>query len=119
MIKLSKTTIDELWWLIISIDYDYSRITIADFEMDDQHLTLWLEDKEDFKNTLNECLEIKITLKQFARVIKADKNSSYESAKMSPMKWYRDEATETEQQWAREEMLKALMTELVEGAVTA
>ncbi|MDB5010067.1 MAG: hypothetical protein JWQ06_856, partial [Mucilaginibacter sp.] len=29
MIKISQKLKDELWWMIISVDYDYSRITIA------------------------------------------------------------------------------------------
>src|SRR3569833_719875 len=70
MIKISQKLKDKLWWLIISVDYDYSRITIADHDLTGDTLTLWLEDKQDFKNTHNECLQINIPTKQFAKIIK-------------------------------------------------
>ncbi len=57
MIKINQKLKDKLWWLVISVDYDYSRITIADHDFNDDTLTLWLEDKHDFKNSLDdECL---------------------------------------------------------------
>jgi len=53
--------------MIISVDYDYSRISIADHEISDDVLTLWLEDKHDFKNTLEECLELALPLKALVK----------------------------------------------------
>lgn len=130
MIKISQKLKDKLWWLVISVDYDYSRITIAEHEIDGDILTIWLEDKQDFKNSLDECLKIDIPAKQFAKVIKAENLNSYEGSKMHPTKnfvyktrieinnpinWYRDDASITEQQWAREAVLKLLLTQLVEN----
>ncbi|MDB4903108.1 MAG: hypothetical protein JWQ63_2389 [Mucilaginibacter sp.] len=130
MIKLSQKLKDKLWWLVISVDYDYSRITIAEHEIDGDILTIWLEDKQDFKNSLDECLKIDISAKQFAKVIKAENLNSYEGSKMHPTKnfvyktrieindpinWYRDDASITEQQWAREAVLRLLLTQLVEN----
>ena len=132
MIKISKKLKDKLWWLVISVDYDYSRITIADHDLTDDMLTLWLEDKHDFKNSLDECLQVDIPTKQFVKIIKAENLNSYEGAKMHPSKnflyktrieinealnWYLDDATLIEQQWAREAVLKLLLTELVETEV--
>ena len=129
MIKIPQKLRDKLWWLIISVDYDYSRITIADHNLSDETLTLWLEDKHDFKNTLDECLQLDIQAKQFAKLIKSENMNSYEGSKMHPTKnyvykarieinepiaWYLDDATLTEQQWAREAVLKHLLTQLVE-----
>jgi hypothetical protein len=129
MIKIPKKLKDKLWWLVISVDYDYSRITIAEHEIDEDILTMWLEDKQDFKNSLDECLKIDIPAKQLAKVIKTENLNSYEGAKMHPTKnfiyktrieindpinWYRDDASTTEQQWAREAVLRLLLTELVE-----
>jgi hypothetical protein len=71
--KLAQKLKDELWWMIISVDYDYSRIGIADHELNDDILTLWLEDKHDFKNSLDECLQLDMSVKQFAKIIKARK----------------------------------------------
>jgi len=130
MIKLNQKLKDELWWLVISVDYDYSRISIADYEINGETLTLWLEDKQDFKNSLDECLQLDISLKNFAKMIRADNLNSYEGTKMhpkgnylyktrieinEPIKWYREDAGETEQQWAREAALKSVLTQLVES----
>ncbi len=129
MIKINQKLKDKLWWLVISVDYDYSRITVADHDFNDETLTLWLEDKHDFKNSLDECLQLDISAKQFAKLIKAENLNSYEGSKMHPTKnfvyktrievnepitWYLDDATLTEQQWAREMVLKQVLTQLVE-----
>ncbi|MBS1503797.1 MAG: hypothetical protein JST32_17135 [Bacteroidetes bacterium] len=132
MIKLTQKLKDELWWLIISVDYDYSRISIADHEISGETLTLWLEDKQDFKNTLDECLQLDISLKNFAKIIRAEGLNSYEGTKTHPKKgfvfktrieinepvrWYREDASAIEQQWAREAVLRSVLTQLVENEV--
>lgn len=129
MIKISQKLKNQLWWLVISVDYDYSRITIADHDLNEDSLTLWLEDKHDFKNSLDECLQVDISTRQFAKLIKNENLNSYEGTKMHPSKnfmyktrieinepiaWYMDDASFTEQQWAREAVLKLLLTQLVE-----
>lgn len=129
MIKIAQKLKDQLWWLIITVDYDYSRISIADHDLTDDTLTLWLEDKHDFKNTLEECLQLDISLKNFARIITTENMNSYEGQRLHPNKqfvyktrvqineaiaWYQYDATLTEQQWAREAMLKSVLTQLVE-----
>jgi hypothetical protein len=132
MIKLTQKLKDELWWLVISVDYDYSRISIAEHEINGDYLTLWLEDKQDFKNTLDECLQLDISLKNFAKMIRAEGLNSYEGTKMHPKKgflyktriefnepitWYREDASQAEQQWAREAAVKSVLTQLVETEV--
>ncbi len=92
-------------------------------------MTLWLEDKHDFKNSLDECLQVDIPIKQFAKIIKVENLNSYEGTKLHPAKnftyktrveineainWYFNDATLNEQQWAREIALKQLLTELIE-----
>ena len=72
MIKLNQKLKDQLWWLVIGVDYDYSRISIADHEINGDYLTLWLEDKHDFKNSLDECLQLDISMKNFAKIIRED-----------------------------------------------
>jgi hypothetical protein len=132
MIKLTQKLKDELWWLIINVDYNYSRICIADHELNDDKFILWLEDKHDFKNSLDECLKVAISIKEFAKVINAENLNSYEGTKLHPNKqfvytariqinepitWYIDDASLIEQQWAREAVLKTLLTQLVETEV--
>jgi len=134
MINISQKLTDKLWWLIISVDYDYSRITIADHDLTDDVLTLWLEDKQDFKNTLDECLQVDIPAKQFAKLIKNENMNSYEGSKIhptknfvykarieinTPIRWYQEDATLSEQQWAREVTLKTLLTQLIETQTKA
>lgn len=129
MIKIAQKIKTQLWWLIITVDYNYSRICVADHDLTDDTLTLWLEDKQDFKNSLDECLKLDISLKSFAKVITAENLNSYEGQRLHPNKqfvyktrvqineaiaWYQHDATLTEQQWAREAMLKAILTQLVE-----
>jgi hypothetical protein len=129
MIKINQKLKTKLWWLVISVDYNYSRICIADHDFNGETLNLWLEDKHDFKNSLDECLLVELPAKQFAKLIKTENLNSYEGSKMHPTKnfvyktrieisdpitWYLDDATLTEQQWAREAILKQLLTQLVE-----
>lgn len=123
---------DAIWWMIISVDYDYSRISIADHEMGEDAITIWLEDKHDFKNTLEECLELVIPFKQYAKVIRNEHLNSYEGTKVHPRKnfiyktwieinepvrWYKEDASATEQQWARDAVVKTILTQLVENEV--
>jgi hypothetical protein len=130
MIRINQKLKDKLWWLVISVDYDYSRISIADHDMNGETLTLWLEDKQDFKNSLDECLQVDIPAKQFARTIKDENLNSYMGSKMHPSKnylyrarieinealaWYNNDATLAEQGWAREAVLKQLLTQLIES----
>ncbi|MEN0053651.1 MAG: hypothetical protein AAGC65_08275 [Mucilaginibacter sp.] len=129
MIKITQKLKQQLWWLIISVDYDYSRIAIADHDLTDDILTLWLEDKHDFKNSLDECLQLDIKAREFAKVIKAENLNSYEGSKVhptknfvykarieinTPLKWYQNDAAVIEQQWAREAVLRTILTQLVE-----
>ncbi|NNU33582.1 hypothetical protein HK413_04465 [Mucilaginibacter sp. S1162] len=129
MIKITQKLKDKLWWMIISVDYDYSRISVADHELNADTLTLWLEDKHDFKNSLEECLQLDITTKQFAKIIMAENLNSYEGEKMhpgknfmyktrieinEPIRWYQEDASLTEQQWARDAVVKTILTQLVE-----
>ena len=132
MIKIAQKLKDKLWWMIISVDYDYSRISVADHEMNEGTLTLWLEDKHDFKNSLEECLQLDIPARQFAKIIRNEKLNSYEGTKIHPKKgfiyktqieinepvrWYREDASLVEQQWAREAVVKTILTQLVENEV--
>lgn len=129
MIKITQKLKDQLWWLIISVDYNYSRIAIADHDLNDDTLTLWLEDKQDYKNSLDECLQLDIKAREFAKIIKGEGLNSYEGSKMhptknfvyqarieinTPLKWYQNDAAIIEQQWAREAVLKTILTQLVE-----
>lgn len=97
-------------------------------------MTFWLEDKQDFKNSLDECLQADIHLKQFTRLIKTEGLNSYEGTRMhrdkkfayksrvtinEPIRWYQEDASPTEQLWAREAMLKAILTQLVETEIYA
>ncbi len=127
--KLSSKQKSQLWWLIISCDHDYDRIIIAEHELDDENLTLWLEDKNDFKNSLDECVEVTIPVKDLAKFIKTENFNSYEGEAINgrtgklcqvrieinePITWYNSDASLTEQQLVRVGIVKKLLTILVE-----
>jgi hypothetical protein len=110
-IRLNQKTRNSLWWLIISVDYNYSRIRIEEHELTTEGITLWLEDTEDFKDTIDECLEIFIPLPAFASFIRTNKFNSYRTQRMhpekkflydidveinSPLRWYEQDATTTD-----------------------
>jgi hypothetical protein len=126
---LSRPEKRQLWQLIIDTGYDYSRISIAEHEINNETLVLWLEDKDDFKNSLDDCLELNIPLNTFAKIIQAEGLNSYEGTRTHPDKsysyktrieinepiaWYNQDATRTEMQWAREAVVKLALTMLVE-----
>ncbi|MCJ8208675.1 hypothetical protein MUY27_03080 [Mucilaginibacter sp. RS28] len=132
LIKISQKIKTELWWLIISVDFNYSRICIADYDLDENQLVLWLEDKHDYKNTLDECLQLQVPLKQFGRLINNEQLNSYDVSEMHPenkfvyrsrriindaINWYRNDASLIQQQWAREALLKHVLTQLVENEI--
>lgn len=116
MIKLNQKIKDELWGLIIGVDYDYIRISIAEHELTSEGLTLWIEDKNDFKTHLDECLKLTISNKDFGMIIRLDNQKNTEALKY-PLIWYSDTARLIEQQWAREAVLKQVLEQLVEGEV--
>ena len=130
--KLGQKIKNELWWLIISVDYDYSRLTIADHDLTISELILYVEDKNDFKNTLDECLQLAIPVKDFKKFIVDNNFNSYEKSVMhpkkkymynsrveisSPLDWYNNDASLSEQQWVREGLLKMIVEDLVGSEV--
>lgn len=131
-IKLTADTKNRLWWMLISIDYDHSRICIADHELTESNLILYLEDKHDFKNSLDECLKLQISAKEFAKVIKFENLNSYEGIRRDaksyfiykcrieinkPIKWYEEDASRMEQQWTREAVVKLVFDGLINDEV--
>jgi hypothetical protein len=129
MIRINQKLKDKLWWLVISVDYDYSRIQIADHECTTDLLTLWLQDAQDFRNSLEECLLVEITTKELCKIIKAEKLNSYEGCTVDkdgnitkkqievnePIVWYLQDATVAEQTYVRDDVLKQLLTQLIEN----
>jgi hypothetical protein len=102
MIKLNQKLKDELWWLVIGVDYDYSRISIADHEINGE-LLIRAENMNSYEGT-------KIhPQKGFVYKTRIEINE--------PLRWYRDDASPTEQQWAREAALKSVLTQLIESEV--
>lgn len=132
-ITLNKKAVEQLWWLIISVDYDYSRLTISDHDLNNENITLWVEDKNDFKNSIDECLQLEVPLRNFAGVIKDESLNSYEGTKVhptkkfvykakieinEPIKWYQQDATIIDQQWSREALLKRILIQVVEDEIS-
>lgn len=126
--NIPQDTQDRLWWLIIEVDYDTSRIVIGEHEISDQCLTLYLEDKNDFKNHIDDCVKVEIQMDDFKKIIKDGGFNSYDGTKMHPKKkfvyktriqineplaWYNDDATIVEQGWVRDAALRELLQHLL------
>jgi hypothetical protein len=126
MTTLSKEVTEQILWLIISVNYDYSRIVIAEHEFNDQALTLYLEDKQDFKNTVDECLNITVPIAEFEAFIEKGNYNKYEGRKQSesgrpynglitvsePFEWYCNDATQYQQRTVREALVEAILKQV-------
>lgn len=123
-IDQEKTT--DLIQLLMTCDFDYSRIIIAEHEIASGALTLYLEDKNDFKDTLDQCIEVIISKEEFAKFIAESKYNSYhghivkDSGKIlpsdieidAPLAWYENDASEFERTNVREDLVKELLVNL-------
>jgi hypothetical protein len=131
IISLNDKQKDQLWWLIITVDYTYERISIAEHELNEKGFTIWLEDKHDFKNSIEECLEITISRSQFAKFIKSENFNSYERDELTknntvkkvrtevaePITWYDEHASPVDQSLVRDALLQSMLTTLIENEV--
>lgn len=120
--KAQRTTSD-LLMLMLSVNFDKSRIIIAEHEISEHFLTVYLEDSNDFKNTLEECLMYKLPVSQFASIITNEKLNSYPGVKYTesgraydadieinePISWYNEDATLYEQGIARDAALAHIL----------
>lgn len=105
--ELQKTNA-ELLKLLISVNFDKSRIVIAEYELSDNFLTLYLEDKEDIKADLSDTLMYKLPVSKFAEIIRSENLNSYEGVKFTesgrsynaqiemnePIAWFEQDASE-------------------------
>lgn len=131
MTKLTKNQKNQLWSLILLADFDFSRVKIAEHELNDEHLTLWLVDKLDREET--ECVILEIPAKDFAISITENKLNTYEGSICTPkgrvvsadimidsaIAWYNNDASAYEQNYARETMLREIILSLKSGEVAA
>lgn len=127
MITLNKETQTKLSWLLLSVFYDYDRIIIAEHEINDQELTLFLEDKQDFKSDLSECLEVKISCDEFASFIEKGNHNKYAGISYSkngrafdglivvdePLKWYHNDATTFQRKTVLEDLVEQIIKQVV------
>lgn len=106
---------------------------IAESLIEDNNLVLYLENRYEYFSTLDECVQVNIPLHVFAKLIRDEGLNSYATQKMHPVKkfvyktrveiaepiaWYESDATRAAQQWAREAMLKQVLTLVAEGEVS-
>jgi hypothetical protein len=102
---------------------DFGSMSIADHDMDHEHLTLWLEDVRFPKASIDDCLRIEIPLNQVENFIKAEKLNVCEVRKMheekefvfsteveiaEPLDWYNLDASASEQRMVREALFRGL-----------
>lgn len=127
MYTIKKETKYRLFNLLVSADFDVKRIVIADHEIDDDCLTILVEDKNNLQDTLDTCIEIKISLEELAAFIVKEKHNSYRGISLNkkghayqddikindPIPFYNEDATSVQQQWIREEIIQEIISELL------
>ncbi|WP_114937527.1 hypothetical protein [Mucilaginibacter endophyticus] len=98
--------------LFCAANLDPKRIQIADLDLSECFLTLYLEDAQDIKATLDETLMFKLPVSKFAEIISAEGFNSYEGTRFSEsgraytdriviaesIQWFKQDATPEEQQ---------------------
>ncbi|OOQ57162.1 hypothetical protein [Mucilaginibacter pedocola] len=80
----AQRTNHDLLMLLVSVRFDKSRIVIAEHELSENFLTLYLEDREDFKPHLEDTLLYKLPISCFEAIISNEGFNSYEGIKQSP-----------------------------------
>jgi hypothetical protein len=123
---LQRTNIS-LLSLFCSVNFKGDRINIAEFELSDQFLTLYLEDKQEPVEDLSECLLYKLPVSKFAEIIAANHLNTYngtlfnESGRMyegrvviaEPIQWFEQDATPYQQEGALEVVKGCVLKSLV------
>lgn len=112
--------------LLMDCDYDFSRVSIAEKEYNDEGLTLYLEDQYNHKPSFNDCVIVTISLDEFEQFITLNKINTYKGTKElengkilsseikinEPLAWYENDATEYQRENVCEDVLKFLLENL-------
>ncbi|WP_183567410.1 hypothetical protein [Mucilaginibacter sp. SP1R1] len=120
--ELQKTNIS-LLSLLCSANFDKSRIIIADYELSENFLTLYLEDKKYPASDLADALMYKLPVSKFAQIIEVNQLNSYSGTKYStsgrayadriviaePINWFKQDTDSLEQQFALEVVKNQLL----------
>ncbi len=93
--------------LFCSVNFDKDRIVVAEHELTDSALIIYLEDRDDFKSTLDETVMVELPVAEFAKLIATSGINSYDGVKYShsgraydarieinePIAWFEEDAT--------------------------
>jgi hypothetical protein len=123
---LQRTNIS-LLSLYASVNFKADRINIAEWELSDNFLTLYLEDKQEPVADLSEALLFKLPVSRFAEIIEANNFNSYEgtlfthSGRMyegrividTPIRWFERDADTYQQKDTLEVVKGCLLKSLV------
>ena len=121
--KALQSTNSGLLQLLMAANFDKKRIVIADYDLSDHFLTLYLEDKKSPVADLSDALMYKLPVSRFAEVIKSEGLNSYEGTLYNesgrtyegrigiakPIKWYNQDATLFQQESARDAALTCIL----------
>ncbi len=129
MYTINPKTRQQLFALLTSVDFDLKRISIADDDLTDASITLLLEDKDNPKTQLDECVELIIGIHEFAAFIAKEKHNYYSRDSFTkdgtghafkeevminePIPFYTGDATEVGRQWIREELVEEILSEVL------
>jgi hypothetical protein len=126
--KAPNHSLIKLLSLFCSVNFDKTRIVIAEHELSENFLTLYLEDKEDFKADLADTVMYKLPISTFATIISNNELNSYPETLFtergnayegrieiaSPTEWYENDASTYEKKYTldmvKTHLLKSLLT---------
>jgi hypothetical protein len=111
--ELQKTNIS-LLSLYCSVNFDKDRVVIADHELSENFLTLYLEDKNSPATEIDESLMYKLPISKFAEIIESNDLNSYEGTLYThhgrpyegrviinhPIRWFNQDASLDDQKYA-------------------
>lgn len=127
MITLTQKTAEQILLFFMSTDYTHSRVTIAEYDLNEQNLTLYIEDKQDFKSQLDQCLIIEVPVTELAYFIDKGNYNKYEGRKASrsgrvfdglvkidePLNWLNNDATKFQITTVNEDLVKAIFEQVI------
>lgn len=124
---LQKTNLS-LLSLFCAANFDKGRIVIAEHELSDHFLTLYLDDNKHPVLDISDCVMYKMPISKFAEIIATNDLNSYQGTKFSvsgrpyndriiinePIKWFNQDATWLEQAYA----LEVVKNHLLRSSIT-
>lgn len=129
MFNISETQQSQLFNLFIEVGGNYNRISIAENYLNDDFLMLYLEDKKNIKEHLDQCVIVELPLDDFAKFIKDGNYNKYQGRCLSqterpfdglieidePIRWFENDATTFQVNCLLEDLVKAMVKSVIDN----